>query len=106
MSNPVLPGMFDPPIAPAQSPLARHCSSMGAADAAHRADRQSLALLALYRQHGALTDAEAADLLGIQRSSINARRNTLIALQLVDGQPKGTRKNATTGISNALWGLV
>lgn len=102
---PVLPGLFDPPIASALSPLARHCSALGAQDAAKVSDRQSLALLSLYQTRGPLTDQEAADALGLQRNSINARRNSLIKLKLVDERPKGTRKNEVTGISNATWGL-
>ena len=106
MRAPVFPGLFDPPMAPALSPVARHCSSMGALDAAERSGRQALALLAAYRQHGPLTDQEAADRLGIERSSINARRAGLIRLSLVDASPKGIRKNTATGISNATWGLT
>lgn len=103
---PVLPGLFDPPIAASMSPLAKHCSSMGAQAAAQVADRQSLAILALYRSRGPQTDAEVEAALNIRRSSVNARRRVLIQLGLVDPQPKGTRKNAVTGISNSTWGLV
>ena len=106
MRAPVFPGLFDPPIAPALSPVARHCSSMGALDAAEHSGRQALALLALYRAQGPQTDQEAADALGIERTSVNARRAGLIRLRLVDASPKGIRKNASTGISNATWGLT
>lgn len=106
MRAPVFPGLFDPPIAPAMTPIARHCSSMGALDAAERSGRQALALLALYRAQGPKTDAEAADALGIERTSVNARRAGLIRLRLVDAAPKGIRKNAATGISNSLWGVA
>lgn len=52
------------------------------------------------------TDQEAADRLGLQRCAVNARRSGLIRLGLVDAQPKGTRKNPTTGITNSTWGLA
>lgn len=88
------------------SMLSAHCSSLGALDAAPKANGQALALLAAYRAHGPLTDQEAADRLGLQRCAVNARRAALIGLGLVDAQPKGTRTNARTGIRNATWGLV
>lgn len=87
------------------SMLAAHCSSLGALAAAGKANGQALQLLTLYRERGALTDQDAADLLGVQRSTVNARRNDLIRLGHVDETPKGTKRNAVTGIRNSLWGL-
>lgn len=104
MNHPALPDLFSPPIAPALDPVARHCSSMGALSASERIGRQCLALLTLYRQHGPFTDAEAAARLRVERTTICARRHELIARGLV--QRVGTRKHATTLISNTTWGLV
>ena len=86
------------------APLAAHCSFLGAQDAAERAQTQSAALLAAYRTHGPLTDAEAAHLLRLDRSSVNARRSQLIAEGQV--QAAGSRINRDTGIRNTTWGLV
>jgi predicted ArsR family transcriptional regulator len=84
-------------------PIARHCSHQGAVDASERAGRQALALLALYRQHGPLTDREAARRLDVERTTINARRNELVKLGLVTSHGS---KRADTGIRNTLWGLT
>lgn len=84
-------------------PVSRHTSYQGAKHAAERAGRQALALLTAYREHGALTDAEAAYWLNVERTTINARRAELIAKGLVAS--KGTRKSQY-GISNTTWGLV
>jgi hypothetical protein len=84
--------------------LSRHCSAQGAIAAAERCGRQALTLLALYRARGPLTDAQAAEAMGIERTSINARRNALRKLGLV--QAVDAVKNTQTGISNTRWGLV
>ncbi len=95
---------FSAPIAPSSSRLARHTSAMGALDANERIGRQCLRLLTLYRERGPMADWEAADLLCLYRSTINARRNNLIARGLV--QAIDTAKNPKTGISNTRWGLA
>lgn len=95
---------FTAPIAPARNPLAKHCSQQGAQSAQERIGRQCLALLTLYRQSGPLTDAEAAQALEIDRSTINARRNELRRRGLVEAV--GTKRNEHTGISNTTWGLL
>lgn len=84
-------------------PLSRHCSYQGARHAAERAGRQALALLALYRLHGPLTDAQAASLLHVERTTVNARRNELKRLGLV--RAIDTAKNPDTGVRNTTWGL-
>jgi predicted ArsR family transcriptional regulator len=84
--------------------LSRHCSAEGAKSAAERCGRQAVALLALYRSHGPLTDAQAADAMGIERTSINARRNALVKLGLVEAYD--TVKNDRSGISNTRWQLA
>jgi predicted HTH transcriptional regulator len=85
------------------APIARHCSYQGAKKAEERCARQALALLAVYREHGPLTDAEAAYRLGVERTTINARRNELVAQGHVSA--RGTRKNDKTNINNTVWGL-
>lgn len=85
-------------------PLARHCSHQGAVQAAERAGRQAVAILALYAAQGPLTDAEVAEALGIQRSSVNARRAALMKLRLV--RSWGTKQNPATGITNTTYGLI
>lgn len=94
---------FTAPIAPSSSPLARHCSQQGAQSAQERIGRQCLALITLYRQRGPQTDVEAATALGIERTSICARRNELRRRGLVEAV--ATKRNEETGISNTTWGL-
>jgi len=88
------------------SPVSADCSRAGAVHAAETAGTQALQLLALYRQHGPLTDAEAAHLMGVDRCAINARRASLIKMELVDRKPKGTKRNAVTGVMNSMWGVA
>lgn len=84
--------------------ISRHCSHAGAVAASERVGRQCVELLAAYARHGALTDAEAATHLGVERTTINARRAELIRRGLVVAT--GTKKNAATGIRNTTWGLT
>ena len=91
------------PFAASLSPLAAHTSYQGAQAAAGRAENQTLRLLELYARRGPTTDAEAAAVLAIERSSINARRAPLcrrgivVAVDMV--------KNDDTGIANTRWAL-
>lgn len=85
-------------------PVPRHCSYAGAKDASERVGRQCLALLTAYATHGPLTDREAATALGLERTTINARRNELRRRQLV--RVCGTVKNTATGVRNTRWGLT
>ena len=84
-------------------PVSRHCSHQGAVAASERV-WQCLALLAAYAKHGPLTDAETAKALDVERSTINARRATLIKVNLV--RAYGTKKNVDTGVTNVMWGLT
>lgn len=84
--------------------LSRHTSWCGAQSANERVGKQALAMLALYRTVGPLTDAEMATALGIERSSVNARRALLVRLGLVEAA--GIKKNAQTGIGNTVWQLA
>ncbi len=94
-----------PPIAPSSDLTARHCSSQGALKVEPGRETLWRRMTALYRI-GPRTDSEMADLLQVQRSTVNARRAELIKQGVVNGQSCGTRKNQQTGVSNTLWQLV
>lgn len=83
-------------------PISRHCSYEGARRAEPRAGSQCFRLLQAYRDHGPLTDHEAADLLVLPLATINARRAELVKRGWV--QARGT-KLGPYGTSNTLWGL-
>jgi predicted ArsR family transcriptional regulator len=83
--------------------LSRFTSHQGAEDAKDRALSQTIRYLALLKQHDGLTDAEAARLLGIERTSVNARRAPLVKAGLVYAE--GMRQGPT-GIRNAVWKLA
>lgn len=85
------------------TPLSKHTSWLGAQSAAERIGRQSLELLTAYRERGPLTDAEAAEVLNVERSTINARRNELVQRGLVEAI--GTKENPQTGVQNVTWYL-
>jgi len=89
------------PYVSGRSPEARQCSYLGAVDAQGRAARQRDAYVALLGERGPLTDQEAADLMGVERSSINARRNELGELVTNAGRKMGQR-----GSPNTLWRLT
>lgn len=83
--------------------LSRHCSWAGAQSALEKAGPQCRALYDLYEERGPLTDWEASEALGLLRSTINARRATLIADGLV--KVHGI-KPGRFGKPNSTWGLV
>jgi hypothetical protein len=82
----------------------RHASRSGAEDATDRALPQTVRYMALLREHGGLTDAEAARLLRIERSSVNARRVPLVKAGLVVAD--GFRQGPTGRIKNTVWTLA
>lgn len=86
------------------TPLSRHTSFQGAEDAQARALPQTVRYLAALRQHGGLTDAEAAKVLQLERSSINARRAPLVKAGIV--VPDGTRPGPTGKVKNVVWRLA
>lgn len=95
MSTPLLP--FS-----GATPQSRHASYLGARDAQGRAPRQSERYLALLQEHpDGLTDWEAAARLGVERTTINARRMELVKMGKVYSD--GFRKNETSGIRNTVW---
>lgn len=102
MKPQVLPGMFAPDVVIPVSQASRICRSRGAEKASASAATLHGQMLRIYAQ-GPRTDAEMASELGVERSTVNARRSELMAAGKVEA--KGTRKNATSGVLNTLWGL-
>jgi hypothetical protein len=84
------------------SPQAAHASRAGAQDAAPRALSQTVRYLRLLKDHpDGLTDAEAAKLLNLERSSVNARRKPLEKAGLVYAD--GFRPGPTGKVLNCIW---
>lgn len=96
---------FREPSAPftGKSWNAVECSKAGAEQATAHCSRQCDHLLALYAEHGDLTDAESATLMGLERSSVIPRRRELERRGLV--KAIGKRVNAKSGIVNTTWGI-
>jgi hypothetical protein len=83
------------------SPQSRRASRQGAVSAAGRAPSQVARVLqALKDRPWGLTDQELADLLGIQRSTINARRSELVKGNLVYA---AGFKDGKFGTRNVVW---
>lgn len=82
----------------------RHASYLGAKAAEPRAGSQSERYLNLLRSTGGLTDAEAAERMGIERTSINARRAYFVKKGVV--VPDGYRENVESGVKNTVWRLA
>lgn len=83
------------------TPQSAHASRAGAENAAPRALTQTVRFLAaLKARPQGLTDWEAAELLDVERSTINARRRPLVKAGLVysDGFRPGP-----SGVRNAVW---
>lgn len=95
---------FSAPIQTRGSLRTQHASAMGALKADERMGRQMVLLLTAYRQHGPLTDAEMAERIGIQRSTVIPRRRELMARGLV--VEVGHRKNPQSGVTNTTFGLA
>lgn len=91
------------PFSSGLTPQSAHASRSGAEDAAPRALSQTVRYLRLLKDSPrGLTDAEAATRLGLERSSINARRAPLVKAGLVyaDGFRQGTSGRK---VRNAVW---
>jgi hypothetical protein len=83
------------------TPQSRHTSRAGAENAAPRALNQTLKYMAaLKARPNGLTDFEAAEVLGIERTSVNARRRPLVKAGLV---VTGGFRRGPTGIKNVIW---
>lgn len=89
------------PFQSSGGPQSAHASRAGADDAAPRALSQTVRYLSALkaRPHG-LTDLEAEDVLGIDKSSVTARRRPLVKAGLV--QAAGHRPGPT-GVPNTIW---
>ncbi len=105
MNAPVLPGLFDVPVAPLVRPVQGASATRRLGQIAASINKATLwaAMLERYQQ-GPHTDAEMANALGIDRSSVNARRNELVAIGQVEDSGQ-TRTNARSGVRNVLWRL-
>lgn len=88
-------------------PLSRQCSALGAVDARPRACRQTRRYLRLLHRRGdeGLTDWEAAGLLGLERTTINARRRPWCKGDEPWIDTAATRPGPT-GVRNAVWTLT
>lgn len=86
------------------TPLSRHCSHQGAEDAKDRALSQTIRYLALLKESGGLTDWEAHERLGIERTSITARRRPLVVAGIV--VPSDETRPGPTGTKNTVWRLA
>jgi hypothetical protein len=102
MQKPLQPILdFALPLAPFRRDS--ETSKAGARSADPKVAGQCLDLLTLYRQ-GPLTDQDAADALGIYRTSVIPRRRTLMQRGLVKAH--GVTTNRKTGVVNTTWGLA
>lgn len=108
MSSPLFPD--DVPVDPrlhswTDRPSSEVTRRLGAEAIAPDAANLQAAMVQIYRQHGPQTDAEMADRLAVQRSTVNGRRGTLTKLGIVSAQPFGVRANGQSGVLNSTWGL-
>lgn len=92
------------PFADSPSPLAGQASYAGAQAATGRAENQTMRLLELYAKRGPTNDWDAAKHLGIERSTVNARRAPLCQRGIVVAVDKVP--NVETGNTNTRWGLA
>lgn len=85
-----------------RTPATKHASYTGAKCAEPGARSQAGRLLALYRICG-VTDHEAADALGLPLSTINARRNYLFDLGLIEAESFETKQWKTGQTRRVVW---
>jgi predicted ArsR family transcriptional regulator len=85
------------------TPLSHHCSYEGARDASERVGRQCVELLTAYKERGPLTDRQAAAVLGVDNTTICARRNELFKRKLVVAVDSVIGER---GRPNTRWGLA
>lgn len=67
-----------------RSQATRHTSRSGALVAQEKAPSQKARMIALYRQHGPLSDGEIAKAMGLPEGRISARRSALLADRVVE----------------------
>lgn len=84
---------------------ARHASRKGAESVAGRAETQTARYIALLQAYpDGLTDWRAAELLGVERTSVNARRSPLVKAGVV--VPNGFHRDDHSDVANTRWQLV
>lgn len=85
------------------SSQARHTSRLGAESAANRAETQTARYLSLLQDYPeGLSDMQAARLMGVERTTINARRSPLHKAGVV--VPNGF-VTGDSGVKNVRWSL-
>ena len=94
-----------PPVNGRKVKTAKRCRQIGHISASLTRDTIWRDMLDLYDRCGPCTDAEMATVLGVERSTINARRDELVRLGKVRDTGT-TRINQKSGKPNTLWGLV
>lgn len=83
---------------------AQHASRRGAEDAANRCENQTARYLALLQDYpDGLTDWQAKELLGIERTTVNARRAPLAKAGVVVAN--GLINDGHSRIPNTRWAL-
>ena len=87
------------------TPQSRHCSALGAQDAARRWRGQCRAYLLLLASHGPCSDWDAHLYLALERTTINARRRDLRLHGLVEAEP-GQFSKGPSGVRNCRWQLT
>lgn len=84
---------------------ARHASREGAESVAGRAETQTARYIALLQAYPeGLTDWRAAELLGVERTSVNARRSPLVKTGVVVAN--GFHKDDHSDVANTRWQLA
>jgi predicted ArsR family transcriptional regulator len=76
--------------------IAAHASHQGAEDAKKRAPQQLVVYLKLLwlAYPDGLTDAEAAEQMQVERSTVNARRGQLVGMDLLETYGRRTRESS------------
>lgn len=90
-------------VAPSADPTAKRCSEAGARKISSSIDALHQRMLGHYRLYRELTDAEMADLLGVERTTVIPRRSELMTAKQV--RAVGIRMNEKTGVPNRTYGL-
>lgn len=103
--HPLFDDLYRPTVEPITVPFqpSSETSRAGAKRVEKIAGRQCQELAEAYRIKGPMTDHEAAEWLGWERTTVIPRRHQLIHAGQVE--KTGTRTNPASGVSNAVYGL-
>ena len=101
--DPLPPGPLPPVPPPVPYQPGSATSKAGAKHAESVAAAQCQRLLRAYEVHGAMTDAEAAFFLNLERTTVIPRRHALQRAGLV--VEVDTRVNPKSGVRNTVYGL-